>query len=149
SVVLYVPSVDVLPSLTLPIPALAVIVGFLYVIGPPILVLRNVAPIVTDLVNQVLPERWRTPALSVRNEPVAALLRRRSAATSGMPGDWAEYGQFNIGLAVRWWIVTALVASGRPTSQPVAIAVAELGGYAAWGVLSLLPIYRYNVFYSH
>ncbi|HYY06008.1 MAG TPA: HAMP domain-containing sensor histidine kinase, partial [Candidatus Limnocylindria bacterium] len=53
-----------------------------------------------------------------------------------------------LGLAVRWWIVTALVASGRPTSHPAAIAVAELGGYAAWGVLSLLPIYRYNVFYS-
>ena len=149
SAILYVPSVEVLPSLTLPIPGLAVIIGFLYVIGPPILVLRNVAPVLTELVNWVLPERWSTQTLALRNEPIADLLRGRSSATSGIPGDWAEFGQFTLGLAVRWWIVTGLASGGRPTDHPLAMAVAELGGYAAWGLLSLLPIYRYNVFYSH
>jgi len=152
SAILYLPAVEVLPSLTLPIPGLAVILGFLYVIGPPILVLRNVAPILTEMVNRMLPTRWRTETLRLRNEPVASLLtlerRGRSTATSGIPGDWAEFGQFTLGLGIRWWIVTTL-AAGRPTAHPVAMAVAELAGYAAWGLLSLLPIYRYNVFYSY
>ncbi|HYV56395.1 MAG TPA: HAMP domain-containing sensor histidine kinase [Candidatus Nitrosopolaris sp.] len=153
SAILYLPAVEVLPSLTLPIPGLAVIIGFLYVIGPPILVLRNVSSILTELVNRMLPARWKTETLRLRNEPVVRLLtlerRGRSTATSGIPADWAEFGQFTLGLGIRWWIVTTLAAGGRPTAHPVAMAVAELAGYAAWGVLSLLPIYRYNVFYSY
>jgi hypothetical protein len=153
SAILYLPAVEVLPSLTLPIPGLTAIIGFLYVVGPPIFVLRNVAPILTELVNRALPARWKTETLSLRNEPVANLLtlerRGRSTATSGIPGDWAEFGQFTLGLAIRWWIVTTVAPGGRPTAHPAAMAVAELGGYAAWGVLSLLPIYRYNVFYSY
>jgi signal transduction histidine kinase len=59
----------------------------------------------------------------------------------GTVADWAT---FALGLAIRWLIVTSLVRHGRPTSDIAAIALAELGGELAWGLLSVLPIYSFR-----
>ena len=44
SLLLFGPAVEVVPGLTLPMPGLALCLGFLYIGGLPILFLRNVAP---------------------------------------------------------------------------------------------------------
>src|SRR5262249_27067964 len=60
SLVLFGPGVEVLPGLMLPMPGLALCIGFLYVGGLPIILLRNAAPpYLTQLLRWTLPKRWR------------------------------------------------------------------------------------------
>jgi signal transduction histidine kinase len=58
----------------------------------------------------------------------------------------AEWGVFGVGLAVRWWVVRWIVPVGDVTQHPGAIAVAEVAGYAVWGLFALLPIFTYSPF---
>jgi len=139
SLVLFQPYVEVLPTVALPIPEMAATIGFLYIGGLPIIVLLNVAPTLTHILRRVLPERWkeRIPQLrwaASRRE----LFSQDPAAGTGMGVEWAA---FALGLGVRWWIVTRLVPDALPPTNPGAILVAEVGGYACWTLLSSLPIY--------
>jgi len=147
SVLLFRFYVEVLPSLVLPVPGLALTIGFLYVGGPPIIVLRVAEPILASGLRALLPARWRDRLVgaSVGGAGAVASLfwikewSERAAAT-------AEWAQFVLGLAVRWWVVSWLVPGGDPIRHPAAIAMAELVGYAAWGLLAMFPIYYYRPF---
>ncbi len=147
SVVLFRFYVEVLPSLVLPVPGLALTIGFLYVGGPPIIVLRLAEPVLTSCLRALVPARWRDRLVgtSVGGAGAVASLfwikewSERAAAA-------AEWAQFALGLAVRWWVVSRLVPGGDPTRHPAAIALAELVGYAVWGLLAMFPIYYYRPF---
>jgi signal transduction histidine kinase len=145
SVVLFLPYVEVLPTVALPIPEMAATIGFLYIGGLPIIMLRNVAPILTRFLRWALPERWkqrlpqlRAEAAAVRRELFTEALGADPAVSATVAAEWAT---FALGLGVRWWIVSSLVPHALPASDPGAMMVAETGGYACWGLLSLLPIY--------
>jgi signal transduction histidine kinase len=57
---------------------------------------------------------------------------------------WAGWANFTVGLGVRWWIASSLVADGHVTAHPAVILLAELIAYAGQGVLSMLPIYSFG-----
>ena len=136
--------VDVLPNLVLPMPSLAVTIGFLYIGGLPVLLVYAgayyTALIVLRVVRVVLPARWRSrlPYIVGGGTEVFALPsmllpgERLAAAT--------EHSTFVLGLATRLLVVRLLAPEGRPASHPVAMAAAEVGGYVCWGILSALPI---------
>ncbi len=139
SAVLYVPSVEVMPRMTIGIPHLASTIGFVYIGGWPVIVLAVLAPGLMRLLREVLPERWqeRTPQL-------AGLMARRRILVAGAEFTsqlLAEQATFVLGLAVRLSVASALAAPYPPTAVPWAIAVGEVSGYLCWGVLSILPIY--------
>ncbi len=141
--VLFLPSVEVLPRLALPIPALAVIIGFLYIAGMPVIVLQMFRPVVPWLLRRLLPAGWKDRIPQLRAE---ALVARRDLLIDGLQAGAGsttvtEYATFVLGLGVRWWIVAALAPDGLPVTSAPAIAVAELGGYACWGLLSILSVY--------
>jgi signal transduction histidine kinase len=150
ALVLFPPYVEVLPRLTLPIPGLAATIGFLYIAGLPIILLQSVVFTVWQLARWVLRKRftgrlrdaWQWGTL--HGGPMtrlAELFVTPPGAATGTVADWATFG---LGLATRWWIASALVPGGRPTSDLGAIALAELGGEVAWGLLSVLPIYSFR-----
>ncbi|HVN87739.1 MAG TPA: HAMP domain-containing sensor histidine kinase [Candidatus Binatia bacterium] len=143
-VLLFIPYVEVLPGVKIGIAPLAATIGFLYIGGLPIIVLAEIPPACTRLLRETLPESWkqRVPQL------------QRLAARRDLMGGGAELGvrlfaeisMFALGLGVRWWIVSLLAPRAEPAAAPWAIAIAELGGQSAWGVLSILPIYPDTTF---
>lgn len=138
----YFPSVEVLPGLVLHVPNLAVVLGFLYIGGLPILFLRGITPFFAQPLSRALANfpATRRPDLATRiAEPVLSGIPK-----VGISADLdftAEWATFAIGLATRWWIVRALIPDGPTTANLWAIGVAELGGHAVWAVLSILPIF--------
>jgi signal transduction histidine kinase len=136
--VLYPPYVEVVPRLTLPIPGLAVTIGFLYIGGLPIIVLQSVAFTIAELASHGPLARWWTRTTGALGLAVGGTSDGRGAGTIA---DWAT---FALGLAVRWWIASALVPAGRPASDIAAIALAEVGGEVSWALLSVLPIYSFR-----
>jgi signal transduction histidine kinase len=139
SLVLFLPYVEVLPNMPLPIPFLAVTIGFLYIGGLPILVLANLAPLVLRALRRLLPVEWK------RHLPQLDAGEARRELPAGWSelnvGVVAESAMFTLGLATRWLIVAALVPGRDTTAHLGAIALAEAGGYATWAALSILPIY--------
>jgi signal transduction histidine kinase len=136
TIVLYSPEVEVLPRVALPIPQLAVTLGFLYIGGPPIIVLQIALPYFLRPLSRAVPWAWAR--------------RNWQSARGILAGHWngatrsitiAEWATFTLGLGIRCWIVSALVPEGWPIASPAAIAVAELGGHLCWGLLAILPIY--------
>jgi signal transduction histidine kinase len=114
--------VEVVRGVPFPMPLLATTLGFLYLGGLPIIALTTVPGLVAALARGVLPRQWREQV---------------PRQQTGM----AESATYLLGLAVRWWIVSLLVPGLPPTAYPWAIAAAEIGGYVAWGVFAIAPIY--------
>lgn len=143
-VIIYVlvalPDVEVLPALRLPIPNMAATIGFLYIGGLPILLLRDLSPFLARLLLRALPSDWREELTTQRLGGGRGLFVWASAAeiSAAVVAEWAT---FAIGMGVRWWIVEAVTAGAPTSAEPAAIALAELGGHAAWGLLSILPVY--------
>jgi signal transduction histidine kinase len=147
SVVLFRFYVEVLPSLVLPVPGLALTIGFLYVGGPPVIALRLAEPILATFLRAVVPGGWRDRFVggSVGGAgAVASLFWIKE--WNGRAAAAAEWASFSLGLGVRWWVVSRLVPGAEPTRHPGAIALAELAGYVVWGILATLPIYSYRPF---
>lgn len=145
SVLLFLPYVEVLPTVALPIPEMAATIGFLYIGGLPIILLRNIAPLFMRVLRGILPERWkerlpqlRSAAPTVRREFFAVGWRADTETSAGAAAEWAA---FTLGLGIRWWIVSRLVPHALPVGASGAMVVAEAGGYVTWGLLSILPIY--------
>ena len=146
SLLLFGPAVEVVPGLTLPMPGLALCLGFLYIGGLPILFLRNLAPpFLIQLLRWAVPPRWRGELVGPRWGRGPAL-PKWGGDDGGGPTEAADWSAFSIGLAVRWWIASSLVPSGPPIVNPGAIVLAECGGYAVWSVLSALPVMSFDVF---
>ena len=146
SLVLFGPAVEVMPGLTLPMPGLALCLGFLYVGGLPIVFLRNLAPpFLIQLLRWAVPARWRAELVGPRwgYGPALPLLEADDRVPAVVAADWST---FSLGLAVRWGIVSMLVGDGRPTAHPGAIVAAEIGGYAVWALLSGTPILSFRTF---
>jgi CheY-like chemotaxis protein len=140
--------VEVLPNLVLPMPSLAVTIGFLYVGGLPILLVYNVAYNATFIllraVRRVLREPWRSRV----PYPVGGAGEVFALPSMLLPGERAvaaaEHATFALGLGARLLVVWLVAPDGRPASHPGAMALAEVGGYVAWGILSTLPILRFR-----
>lgn len=149
---MFFPSVEVLPRLALPIPQMAVTIGFLYIGGPLIIVLQIFAPFVVRALLGISPARlraqfppleaipagWKSYVPTTDASAIPESILRGGWGAGGHYGTVMEWATFNLGMGARWWIVSAL-APGLPVSNGGAIAVAELGGYACWGLLSILP----------
>jgi signal transduction histidine kinase len=139
ALLLYPPVVQVLPGLVIGIPSVAVGIGFLYVVGLPVIALNVIAVICIRTVRTALPTAWLN-----RVPPLRALAARRDLAGGGaqfLAGFVPESATYALGLGARWAVVSLLAGSTPPTAAPWAMAAAEVCGYAAWGLLSLLPIY--------
>ena len=136
--------VDVLPGLTLPVPGLALTIGFVYLGGPPIILLRLAEPPIVLLLQAILPARWQR---GIR-DPVGGAGRVARLFWVKDPADRlaaaAEWANFSLGLAVRCWLLLLLVHGDEPARHPGAVALAEAAGYAAWGLLAALPIYSFG-----
>jgi len=140
SMVLYRPTVEVLPSMVLPLPGLALTIGFLYVGGLPIIVLNNAGSAIVLLVRALIPGRWRAYVPELRGggtEFVARMYEHN-------PNAWADWAAAAVGLGARWGIVSVLAPGVRPASQPGAMLVAELGGYVTWAAISMLPVFSFR-----
>ncbi|MGH7821377.1 MAG: sensor histidine kinase [Candidatus Binatia bacterium] len=147
SMALVLPHVQVLPGLALAIPDMAATIGFLYIGGLPIVTIRILVPVVIRPLHRLMPERWESRwraqwRLLVHSSADPAL---RDAFWHGWGSEMgaaalAEWGLFSVGLGVRWLVASALTRAARPL-EPDVITVAEFAGYAAWGLLSLLPVY--------
>jgi signal transduction histidine kinase len=136
--------VEVLPGLTLPVPGLAVTIGFLYVGGPPIIVLRLAEPLIVLLVRAVLPpprRHWVRAPVGGAGEVATLFWIKDPTDRFAAAAEWAN---FSLGLAVRWWVVSLLITGDEPAGHPGAIVLAETAGYAAWGLLASLPIYSFG-----
>jgi signal transduction histidine kinase len=140
--ILHLPYVEVLPSMPIPIPGLAATIGFLYIGGLPILVLQMVSGVLTHLLYPRFPASWRS--VMHPTWPPGGMAGVRAGAPGEVLMGRADWATFLLGLAARWAIVTAIVHDGRPTAHPGAMAVAELGGYLAWMLVSALPIYSFR-----
>ncbi|MFN8626442.1 MAG: HAMP domain-containing sensor histidine kinase [Candidatus Binatia bacterium] len=145
SVVLFLPYVEVLPSVGLPIAEIAATIGFLYIGGLPIVVLSNFSPLLTRCLRSVVPEPWkqrlpqlRTDAPVARRSPLSGDWKGNVATHAGIAAEWAS---FTLGLAVRWWIVASIAPHPALFSDTGAMLLAEVGGYVCWTLLSTLPIY--------
>lgn len=149
---MFFPSVEVLPRLALPIPQMAVTIGFLYIGGPLIIVLQIFAPFVMRSLLGFLPARlraelpdldaipagWKSSVPTLDEPAIPGSILSGGWGAGGHYGTVMEWATFDLGMGARWWIVSAL-APGLPVTNAGAIAVAEVGGYACWGLLSILP----------
>jgi signal transduction histidine kinase len=139
---LALPDVEVLPGLRLPIPNMAVSIGFLYVAGLPVLLLRDAAAVLGHFWLRFVPTRWREnlggPNVGGGRGILPEVFFRGAEDRTVMVVEWAT---FAIGLGTRWLVVRAITGSVGFAAEPAAIAAAELAGNAAWGLLSILPVY--------
>ena len=134
----------------MPLPGLALCIGFLYIGGLPIVLVRNVAPpFLWQLARLILPDRFtaRLPELplwgggrffSLRGrEPHATAARsartgERSASASPSAGGWPSRSS----------------PARRPASHPVAILAGEAAGYLFWALLSAMPVLSFRPIYA-
>ena len=140
-VLLALPDVEVLPGLRLPVPNMAVTIGFVYIGGLPVLLVRDLAGLLTGLAMRALPPSWRRAFGSpggARGVFPEVLSPGEGVSRHAVLFEWST---FAIGIAVRWVVAAALAGDGRLSASPGAIAVGEVAGYAAWGLLSVLPVY--------
>ncbi|TMB59022.1 MAG: HAMP domain-containing histidine kinase [Deltaproteobacteria bacterium] len=140
SMVLYRPTVEVLPGLLLPMPGLALSIGFLYIGGLPIVFLTNLGSALVLLVRAVLPEGWRRHLPELRGGGTE-FVGRAFTRDPGALSDWA--GAY-LGLGARWAVVFMLSPGAPPVTDPGVMIAAEVAGYAAWTVLSLLPVFSFS-----
>lgn len=143
-------SVEVLPGLSMPIPALAGATGFLYIAGLPIVVLQLFAGILSQVLFNLFPPKWREriaglggegPVESEGGWKVGQLFREWKVGYRSLR-DWAaEWSVFALGLGARWWVASARSAPSVPVSDAGAIAVAELTGELLWMFLAILPVF--------
>jgi signal transduction histidine kinase len=138
--ILYRPTIEVLPSMVLPLPGLALTIGFLYVGGLPIVALNNAGPAIVLLVRALIPERLRpyVPELRGGGTEFVARMFARS------PSAWADWGASCVGLGARWAVVSVLAPGVRGASEPGAMLVAELVGFATWALISTLPVFSFR-----
>jgi len=141
----FLPSVQVLPGLRLPIPNMAVTIGFLYIGGLPIILLRAFAPALMWFgirrMPHTFPEAWKQRVAQLHVAGATFFwdaLGDGSGSQTSVAGEWA---MFSIGMAARWWVARALVPDELPVDYLWALAIAEVVGYACWGILSVLPVY--------
>src|SRR5262249_9916392 len=110
----------------LPIPDLATTIGFIYIGGLPIIVLRHAIALVILLVSRVVttPGPW-----------IGHILLGRWQNPSSLP----EWGLFTFGLGVRSLVATM----AAPLGLTGAILVGEVAGNGTWGIFSTLPLFSY------
>src|SRR5262245_48026495 len=138
--------VEALPDgrLTLPVPGLALNIGFLYLAGPLVIVLRLAEPIVVILLRAIMPRAWRhwVPAPTGGAGEIATVFWIKNPADRlAAAAEWANYA---LGLAARWAVVSLVIPGQSPAAHPGAVLLAEGAGYLTWGVLAWLPIYAYG-----
>ncbi|HZR80485.1 MAG TPA: HAMP domain-containing sensor histidine kinase [Candidatus Binatia bacterium] len=135
-------SVEVLPGLLLPMPEMAVTIGFLYVGGLPIIILCNLSPpTLAQLLYWVLPGRLPARMPTIYSGPGGHGPRERLVPRSAVAADWAMYA---IGLGVRWAVASVVAGGAPPWSSALAILAGEAAGYAVWSVVSLAPILSFS-----
>lgn len=150
SVVLFLPYVEVLPRLPLSIPDLAATIGFLYIGGLPIIVLRTFTPLFARSLRRVVPRRWQDRIPQLRADAGVArgelFVSDRFSGTSLDVGVVADWAAFALGLGTRWWAACALTDDRPPANDLLAVAAAEVLGHGCWSMLTLMPVFSYRPF---
>jgi signal transduction histidine kinase len=145
ALILFLPSVEVLPGIALPIPQLAVTAGFLYIGGLPIVILNFGIVLLVTYAYPHLPDPWQQRIRALGAD--LGTVRRELVGAHGTPawhvreGSVAEAAMYALGLAARWFAAAAFAGTAPPITNAVAIAFGELAGNVTWGALSVLPIY--------
>jgi signal transduction histidine kinase len=140
SIVLYRPRVEILPGLELPVPGLALSIGFLYVGGLPILALTNLGSALVLIARAVVPARWRDRVPELRGAGTDFVARMWSRDL----GAWADWAAESIGLGTRWATVLLLGGGATPVTDAGTIVAAEIAGYVAWTLLTVLPVFSFR-----
>jgi len=132
-------SVEVLPRLGLNIPEMATTIGFLYVGGLPIAVLRLFAPLVAQALSHVVPGLAlpSLPQLMQGPRDDHLPIRWGAGAYHGTIVLWAVD---MLAFGIRWWVVSQFTTTRPPNT--LAIALAEVCGYVCWGIFSVIPVYE-------
>jgi signal transduction histidine kinase len=139
SLVLYPPSVEVLPRLVIGIPSVAAGIGFLYIAGLPVIALNLFAVLCIRVARAAL-SRTGLP----RFAPLRALAARRDLGGGGgesLAQFVPESAMYALGLSARWGVASLVAGTSLPGANPWAIAAGEITGYAVWGLLSIVPTY--------
>jgi signal transduction histidine kinase len=134
SFVVHLPAVEVVPHMPMPVADLATTIGFLYIGGAPIILLRFATPLLIAAIPGPARARWAVRTFGLAGD-------QRDVARTALAADWAN---FTLGLGVRWWVAWSLVPNGTVTAHPGVILLAEVVGYACLGLLSTLPIYSFR-----
>jgi signal transduction histidine kinase len=135
---LFLPGVEVMPRVQLAIAEMAATIGFVYVAGPPIILVRLLSPLLTRRLRRLLPQSWAESLPPFPAYHLFDLIAAKGAERTRLLAEWAT---FAIGLGVRWWVASSLVSGAPPVTGAGSILVAEIIGYATWGLLSGLAIY--------
>ncbi len=130
---LHMPAVEVLPQMPIPVAYLAMTIGFLYIGGPPIILLQVLTPVLVAVLPGRIRTRWTLRTFGVAGD--------RQATPATLAANWAN---FTLGLGARWFVVWLLVPDGNVTAHPGVILLAEVVAYASGGLLSMLPIYAFR-----
>src|SRR5262249_381373 len=101
SLVLFRPYVDMLADLILLLPGLALTIGFLYLGGLPIIVLRGVESLLIEVVVELLPVRWRARVRASGGAAGLAAVPWRIMRPQQRAAVMAEWGVFSVDLAAR------------------------------------------------
>src|SRR5262249_2647136 len=101
SLILFRPYVEMLEDLILPMPGLALTIGFLYLGGLPIIVLRGVESLLIEVVVELLPVRWRARVRASGGAAGLAAVPWRIMRPQQRAAVMAEWGVFSVGLAAR------------------------------------------------
>lgn len=135
--------VEVLPRVALAVPEMATTIGFLYIGGPPIIVVRVLAPLVARVVDRLLPARWVSSAAAAPAGDARTFVAL-NWGVGGRAGNVTEWAGDMLAFGTRWAVVVAFGVHAPPVSNALAIGVAELAGYACWSVLAILPVYGHG-----
>lgn len=133
-------SVEVMPRMTMPLPELAITIGFVYIGGAPIVLL--VAPMHYVLepyvwrVLRLLPSSWRPVVVSP-----SGIVPHRSNQRLDHLTDWAA---FCLGLWLRWRVASLVAGGAAVYADAGAIAAGELAGYLFWSALTRSTAYSFG-----
>jgi signal transduction histidine kinase len=132
----HLPAVEVLPHVPLPVAELVTNIGFLYIAGPPTIVLRFIPPIVFAAIPGGARRRWRMRLFGCMS----------GAADESPAAIAADWSAWTLGLGARWAVVWLLLPQGHAIEHPGVMLLGEVVGYTASGLLVLLPIYSFRPF---
>ncbi|HJW69942.1 MAG TPA: HAMP domain-containing sensor histidine kinase [Candidatus Binatia bacterium] len=136
SFLVHLPAVEVLPHVPLPVAELVTNIAFLYIGGPPIIVLRFIPPVVFASIPGRMRLRWRMRLFGCPNGTA-------DDSAAKVAADWSAW---TLGLGARWSVVWALLPHGNAVGHPGVMLLGEVVGYAVSGLLVLLPIYSFRPF---
>lgn len=138
SVVLFLPSLEILPRVRFAIAEMGAAIGFVYIGGLPVVLVHWMAPLLSRPLRLALQTRRWTASGEWQADHFFEAWRAGGQQRLGL---LTEAATFSLGLAARYTVVTLIFSHPPPVSDPLVILAAEVAGYVVWGLLSWLPLY--------